>query len=226
MSTVTTGDSVPQPTPGLSDEPATELLLIRHGRSADFIPGTVSTASLPLHPVGVEQAGRLAARLAPKHLDAIYSSTLPRAVQTAEPLARHRQMTVTEVHELREIELGAWDNGEFRRRAAARDPEWLAWSRTGRWDGIEGAESDEAFRRRVTLAVDAIAARHREEAVAIVCHSGVIGAYVASVFGVHRTVFFICENTSITVVRVTDHSHTLVTLGDCSHLYDPVLGIV
>ncbi|MGE0877550.1 MAG: histidine phosphatase family protein [Acidimicrobiia bacterium] len=223
MADAPNGGAVPQPTPGLSDEPATELLLIRHGRSADFVPGTALTAGLPLHPIGVEQAAKLAQRLAHKHIDAIYSSTLPRAIQTAEPLAAARSLDIEQVSEIREIELGEWDNGEFRRRAAAKDPEWLAWSRTGRWDGIPGAETDEGFRRRVTVAIDEIAAAHRQQTVAVVCHSGVIGAYVASIFGVHRTVFFICENTSVTVVRVTDHGRVLVTLGDCNHLYDPVL---
>jgi broad specificity phosphatase PhoE len=199
-------------------------LLIRHGRSADVVPGSAESADPPLHTQGEHQAALLAARLGAKTIHAVYSSHLARARQTAEPLARARSLLV-EVHpELEEVRLGDWGNGEFRRRAFVRDPEWVAWSRTGRWDGIPGGEGDDALRTRVAGVVDRLAEQHQGQTIAVVAHGGSINAYVAHLLGTHRSLLFTIENTSITAVRVSADGPTLVTVNDCHHLYDPVLG--
>ena len=218
-------EAVPQPT--LRGEPhpeECEILLIRHGRSADVVPGSAESTDPPLHVVGVEQAAGLAQRLSGRRIDAVYSSHLSRAYHTALPLAAPRGLEVTVFEDLEEVRLGDWSNGEFRRRAAARDPEWVAWSLTGRWDGIPGAEGDEVFRRRVAAVIDSLAGRHGGQSIAVVCHGGVIGAYLANVFGIHRTAWLTVENTSISQVRLSPAGPVVVTANDCHHLYDPVLG--
>ncbi len=216
--------AVPQPSLTEHLDGATVVLLIRHGRSADVIPGSDESADPPLHVIGIDQAARLAARLSTLTFDAVYASHLRRAVQTAEPLAIPRGLVIREVEDLEEVRLGEWGRGEFRRRAAARDPEWLAWSRTGRWDGIPGGEGDDAFRTRVVDAVQTIAAAHHGGRVAIVVHGGTINAYLASVLGNPRTQWLSVENTSVTAVRITEDGPHVVVAGDCHHLYDPLLG--
>jgi probable phosphoglycerate mutase len=219
----TSTDAVPQPTLRGPEPDECELLLIRHGRSADVVPGSPESADPPLHVLGLEQAERLAERLAGKTIHAVYSSHLARARQTAQPLAAARGLTVMEHVDLEEVRLGDWGNGEFRRRAAVADPEWVAWSRTGRWDGIPGGEGDERFRQRVAGVIEGLVAGHGGECIAVVAHGGSINAYVAHLLGVHRSLVFTVENTSITVVRIGAHGPTLVTVNDCHHLYDPVL---
>jgi 2,3-bisphosphoglycerate-dependent phosphoglycerate mutase len=216
--------TVPQPTLRAAEANECEVLLIRHGRSADVVPGSPESADPPLHLEGVRQADRLALRLASKTIHAVHSSHLARARQTAAPLAAARGMQVQVHPDLEEVRLGDWANGEFRRRAAVQDPEWVAWSRTGRWDGIPGGEGDDAFRQRITAVVERLAAAHRGETIAVVAHAGSINAYIAQVLGSHRSLVCSIENTSVTVVRVGDHGPTLVTANDCHHLYDTVLG--
>jgi probable phosphoglycerate mutase len=215
--------AVPQPALRAPQPDECEVLLIRHGRSADVVPGTPESADPPLHVVGVEQAAKLAERLAGKRIDAVYSSHLARARQTAQPLAESRGLPVIEHVELEEVRMGDWGNGEFRRRAAIADPEWVAWSRTGRWDGIPGCEGDHRFRSRVAGVIDALAPQHRGQCIAVVAHGGSINAYIAHLLGTHRSLLFTVENTSITSVRLGEHGPTLVTVNDCHHLYDPVL---
>jgi len=216
--------AIPQPTLRAPEAHECEILLIRHGRSADVVPGSSESADPPLHDEGVIQAERPARRLAGKAIHAAYSSHLARARQTAAPLAASRGLQV-EVHtELEEVRLGDWSNGEFRRRAFVRDPEWVAWSRTGRWDGIPGGEGDDVFRSRVAGVVDTLVQEHQGETIAVVAHGGSINAYVAHLLGTHRSLLFTIENTSITAVRVSADGPTIVTVNDCHHLYDPVLG--
>jgi len=219
-------DAVPQPTlRGALDETSCEVLLVRHGRSADVVPGSPESADPPLHDVGHEQVAALARRLAPLRIDAVHSSHLRRAMDTAAPLAAARGLEVQVHPDLEEIRLGSWANGEFRRRAATLDPEWVAWSRTGRWDGIPGCEGDDALRTRVAAVVDRIALDHLGGRVAVVAHGGAIGAYVSFLLGTHRSLWMTVENTSITVVRLSElDGPTVVAVNDCHHLYDPVLG--
>ncbi len=216
--------AVPQPTLGADTANSCEVLLIRHGRSADVVPGTVDSADPVLHVEGIAQVALLAERLAAKTLHAVYSSHLERARMTAAPLAASRGLEVGVFNDLEEVRLGDWSNGEFRRRASVGDPQFLAWVRTGRWDGIPGAEGDEVFRARVAGVVNELARRHCGESIAVVAHGGAIGAYLASVLGIHRSLWMTVENTSISVVRIADNGPTVVAVNDCHHLYDPVLG--
>ena len=215
---------VPQPTLRSADPADCTVLLIRHGRSADVVPGSPESADPPLHEVGERQAMQLATRLTGMRIDGVFSSHLARARQTAAPLAAARGLDVEVHRDLEEVRLGDWDRGEFRRRAAALDPEWVAWSRTGRWDGIPGGEPDDAVRARVAAVVDALAARHRGGTIAVVAHGGVIGAYLAHLLGTHRSMWLTVENTSITHVRIGPHGATVVAANDCHHLYDTVTG--
>lgn len=219
--------AVPQPTLRTElDGDSCEVLLIRHGRSADVVPGTPESADPPLHDVGHMQAIALAARSAPVALVGVYSSHLARAVQTAQPLADARGLTLETFTDLREIDLGDWSNGEFRRRAAVQDPEFVAWSLTGRWDGIPGSEGDDALRSRFAAVLEMLAARHRGQRIAVVAHGGAINAYLSHLLGVHRSLWMTVENTSITLVRLHSvQGSTVVSINDCHHLYDPVVGM-
>jgi broad specificity phosphatase PhoE len=64
----------------------TEVVLVRHARSADVVPGEPASFDPPLHSEGVAQAEALARRLHPKTLDAVYASDLIRTQQTAAPV--------------------------------------------------------------------------------------------------------------------------------------------
>lgn len=215
--------AVPQPSALVDEEQVCELLLIRHGRSADVVPGSDESLDPPLHDVGHRQAEALARRLEPKPIAAIYSSDLARAVDTAAYLSASRDVEVQQRQDLREVWLGEWERGEFRRRAQARDPEWLAFARAGSWDLVPGSEGDDALRTRVERAIGEIGAHHRGETAAVVVHGGVINAYLAATFGMTSSWFTLIENTSVTVVLAGAERHVLVAVNDCHHLYDPVV---
>ena len=215
--------AVPQPGALVDEEQVCELLLIRHGRSADVVPGSDESLDPPLHDLGHRQAEALARRLDGKAIAAIYASDLARAVQTAGYLSMSRDVEVQQRQDLREVWLGEWERGEFRRRAQTRDPEWLAFARSGRWDLVPGSEGDDALRTRVARAIGEIAAHHRGETVAVVVHGGVINAYLAATFETTSSWFALIENTSVTVVLAGAERRILVTVNDCSHLYDPVV---
>jgi broad specificity phosphatase PhoE len=204
----------------------TELLLIRHGRVADG-GATGGGADPDLSPDGHAQAQALAQRLSPTHkrLDAIYSSDLGRARQTAAPLAAAHGLAVCEREDLREADLGAWEYGELARRVAARDGDYLRFARSGRMDDIPEAETDAALITRASRAVDEIVGEHAGQTVALVIHLGVINAVLAELTGASRTIVSMMEHTSITVIHfLADGVRDLVVVNDAHHLYDVVCG--
>lgn len=211
--------SVPQPTLDGSVGDGCRVLLIRHGRSADIVPGSPESLDPPLHEQGVKQADAVARRLSSVDIAAVYSSHLLRALHTAQAIALPHGHSVVVHEDLEEVRLGDWSNGEFRRRAATADPAWVEWSTRGTWDGIPNGEGDSAFRERVTTRIQSLAARHRGETIAVVCHGGVINAYLAAVLGTARSLWMMIENTSITAVKVAD-GVSVLSLNDCTHLYD------
>ena len=189
-----------------------------------MVPGSEEAADPGLHTDGQAQVAALADRLRTKAIDAVYASHLKRAVDTGAALAAPRGLPVEQDPGPPGGAARRVGQGEFRRRAAVRDPEWVEWSRTRRWDGIPGGEGDDALRRRVVAAVERLTERHRGQTIAVVAHGGVINAYLADVLGLPVSLWLTVENTSITVVRVDELGHHVVVANDCHHLYDPVLG--
>ena len=216
-------EAIPQP--GRIDDAAfgTEVLLIRHGESASVVPGSPESGDPPLSARGVEQAATLAARLADKRIDGVWTSHYARARDTGRALAEPRGLTVVERTDLREVDLGDWGEGEFRRRAATGDPEYLAFVAAGRWSTIPNAEDDEALRDRVTHAVDEAAAAHAGGCVAVVCHGGTINAWLARFTGSHRSMVVAIDNTSVTRLRTDGERWLVLGVNDRHHLGDPLV---
>ena len=82
------------------------LFVIRHGQTGGNGQRYVGWEDEPLDPVGIEQARAVAARLGGEDIDAVYSSPLSRALDTARPLAARLGLTVAVREELKEIDYG------------------------------------------------------------------------------------------------------------------------
>ena len=88
---------------------ATTIFLARHGESDwNAEHRWQGHADRPLTERGLEQARELAARLADVELDAVYSSDLRRAWETAEAVASSQGIEVARQPELREVDVGSW----------------------------------------------------------------------------------------------------------------------
>jgi 2,3-bisphosphoglycerate-dependent phosphoglycerate mutase len=192
-----------------------ELLLIRHAlpRRVELIEGP---ADPELAPEGWKQAGRLAAWLASEGLDAVYSSPLRRAVQTAEPLAEVTGLDVRIVDGLAEWDRQASSYIPIEELQAADDPVWKSLAAGALHElGVDAP----SFQGRVVTAVTGIVAAHPSQTVAVVCHGGVLNAYLANVLGLDRVLFFPPDYTCINRVRVSSSGvRTLRTLNETAHL--------
>jgi 2,3-bisphosphoglycerate-dependent phosphoglycerate mutase len=202
---------------------ACELLLVRHGESApardgEPFPLVDGHGDPELDPVGVGQAAGVADRLQHEAIAAIYVSTLRRTAQTAAPLAARLGIEPRVEPDLREVYLGEWEGGTFRKHVAEGHPAAEQMFAEQRWDVIPGAEPDNAFAARVRGAITRIAAAHRDETVVVVSHGGVIGQIIADATGSRGFAFTGSDNGAISHLVVTDDRWIVRRYNDTAHL--------
>jgi broad specificity phosphatase PhoE len=185
----------------------TTILLARHGESDWNRAGRwQGYADRPLTELGREQARALADRLEEIELEAVYSSDLLRARQTAEIVAATKSLQVTTVPELREVDVGSW-SGLTRAEAERRFPDGFArWQAGG--EGWSDGETYGQLGERVVGAIRRIAADHDGGRVLVVAHGGSIRAVHAAALGVdvhaYRRIQRVEPNATLSAVCIED----------------------
>ena len=158
---------------------STTILLIRHGETAwNAVRRLQGHIDIDLNPEGQRQAAAVARALASEKLDAIISSDLKRALQTAEAIAAHHQVPLHVDPDLRERGYGAFE-GLLYTEIAERYPEdFAAWQarhvESVMPHGERKAESFREFYERSIAALASWAEKHPGQAIAVVAHGGVL----------------------------------------------------
>jgi broad specificity phosphatase PhoE len=147
------------------------LYLIRHGETTWNVEGRYQgQLDPPLTKRGCQQAEITATRLATIGFEAIYSSDLTRAYQTALPLAAKIGLPIQQDARLREIDQGEWQ-GVLINDIRAQWPQALyRWEHVPWQGGPPGGERLEQLQTRVFAAIDEIVARHPQGIVAVFSH--------------------------------------------------------
>ena len=208
---------------------AVQLLLIRHGESQkayseEPFPLLDGHSDPELGPTGRDQAERVAARLAARPVDAIYSSGLRRTDQTAAPLAARLGLTPRVEPGLREVRLGIWEGGLFRKMVAEHHPTARRMWAEERWDVIPDAEPAQDFAARVRAAIERLAAAHPDQRLAVFVHGGVIGQVLALASGSRPFAFLGADNGSISRLVVDGGQWIIRGFNDTAHL-DPAFSL-
>ena len=156
----------------------TTVILTRHGETDwNRDHRWQGHADPSLNELGQAQARELVERLADLPLDAVYSSDLRRARETAEAVAEAKGLQVVTDSLLREIEVGEWTcltTDEIKARFPA------GWERhAAGGDGWERGETHAAMSSRIVSVVSRIAGGHPGEQILCVLHGGVIRALLA-----------------------------------------------
>ena len=153
----------------------TKLLLIRHGETAWNAEHRIQgQLDIPLSPLGILQAARLAECLVIEPLDAVYSSGQSRAWLTAAPLAARLGLEVIAEPRLRERSFGIFEGLTLDEIAARYPAEFMKWRERDPGWRPEGGETGQQLIDRVMSAVTEIGTRHTSQTVALVSHGGVL----------------------------------------------------
>jgi probable phosphoglycerate mutase len=200
---------------------ATTLVIVRHGETAWNAERRVQgQLDIPLNALGLEQASAVGAALAAERFDAIYSSDLSRARQTAAPAAQALGLEVAIDQRLRERHYGVFETltyAECRTRYPEDFAKFLA--REPEFDFRTG-ESLVGFAARALQCLEEIARRHAGENVLVFTHGGVLDKLYRRATGKPLTTprDFRIPNAGINRVAVEGADWRVLVWADCAHL--------
>ena len=197
----------------------TTILLIRHGETDWNAAGRWQGHSdIPLNDNGRRQSQALAQRLAAWPIQALYTSDLKRAKETADIIAHSHEITPVLDAALRE-RYGGFFQGltgeEIRSTYAAQ------WKMLIEGHDLEGIESNTAAQERIWHAFEKITATHQGEMIAFVSHGATLGLLIAKALGftlAQRPRFTMRQNTGLSIIELDDNGPLVTLLNDASHL--------
>ncbi len=202
----------------------TTFYIIRHGQTDWNLQGRwQGKADIPLNDTGRDQAQRLARHLHRRGIrfDAIYSSDLLRAWETATVIADRLRVAPTPLSALREIDVGAW-SGLTRNEVIAQYHD--LWERLHSGEDVPRGGSGETFGQLYDRVVGAVERMVREQAgqtIALVTHGGPARALLLhaardKVGALPRPLHV--GNASLSVVACVANDWHILTVNDMSHL--------
>jgi len=178
----------------------TLVLFVRHGQTpttGKLLPGRA--AGLHLSEAGKAQAETAVSAIAGlKPVDAVYSSPLERARETAVPIARARGLKVIPEKGLLELDIGDWTGEELKK--VARLPEWRTVQRYPSGFRFPKGESFVELQTRIVGTIERLVAAHPGGTVVAVSHADTIKAAVIHATGAHLDMF---QRISISPASIT-----------------------
>jgi len=193
-----------------------ELIIIRHALP-ESDKRDDGPADPPLSPLGLRQAEATADLLATESVDHVVTSTMQRAIQTGRPLADRLGLTPERLEGLKE--------SDYRRSSYTPVEEMDADHEVIREfldDPLSMfADGYEAFRDRITAALDAVVAGNRGRTVAVFCHAMVVGVYLQTLLGLNDPFAVMADYCGITRVAASSTGiRSVRSFNETGHLRD------
>jgi probable phosphoglycerate mutase len=204
---------------------STKVLLIRHGQSEGNAAGRFGGhTNTPLSPRGRKQSIATAQALTSESLSAIYSSDLPRAMQTAEPLAKLTRIEIQPTDAFRERSVGVMEGLTFEEAAEKHPDQYAALLRRDFEHVLSGGESYRQLLDRASLKLDKAIEQHKGGRIAVFSHTGTICILVLHLMGALdapelKAVWIATSNCGISRFEVREDGFLRVqTVNDTRHL--------
>jgi broad specificity phosphatase PhoE len=196
------------------------LILVRHGETVWNVEKIYrGRADVNLDEVGIKQAELLSKYLSNWELEAIYSSPLRRAIDTANIIARYQKIGVHIVEGLIDFDYGEWQSlpeQEAKRLYLTLHNEWHNNPHKVK---MPGGESLEDVRRRAIEVVNDVLSKY-QGSVVLVSHRVVIKVLICSLLGLDNSHFWNIKQDvgGITIFNYVDGRFVLTRHNDTSHL--------
>ncbi len=185
----------------------TTLIVIRHGETVanreNIFRGRMD---FPLNEVGYRQAELLAKELLQYKLDAIYSSPLSRAIDTAKPIAKYQSLHIELEDDLTNICLGEWEGVPHKEISEKFPSEYDLWRTEPEKLKIPGGESLADVQARSVSAIERLVQKYCGQTIAVVSHRAVIKPLIAGLIGLPAPYFWKIhmDNSSYSIIYHTD----------------------
>ena len=197
------------------------LIAIRHGETEwNLERREMGQFDSPLTKRGIQQAEAIGRRLSGIPFDALYSSDLGRAAQTAGIIASLSGKVVRYYPGLRERHMGLFQGLTWEEIGKKFPNERETYERIGYWDVVPEGETAQQRLDRTARAFTAIAEEHPDQTVTVVTHAGVLTGFLQFVLGMPfgSGSRFKKDHASFNAFEYRDSRWRLVTWNDVSHL--------
>ncbi len=193
-----------------------QVLLVRHALPLRSEHGQGSDPDLSAE--GLAQIERLPKALARFPISRVVSSPQRRAIQTAEPLAQARALTIDIEDRLAEYDR---DLSSYIPIEQIRTEFPQEWARLAQGH-LPSAVDEDAFRARVRAAVDGlVASAEPEDTVAVFSHGGVINVLLHEILGTARLLSFPVDYASVTRLLFSRSGQaTVAAVNTTEHVWD------
>lgn len=198
----------------------TELILVRHGQTAWNVEKVFrGRVDVSLDETGIKQAESLARYLSQWQLEAIYSSPLKRALETASMIARYQKVPVQVAQGLIDMDYGEWQSLPEQEVNKLYPSLYEQWREKPQAVKIPGGESLDEVKRRAMEVVNEAVSRYRGSVV-LVSHRVVNKILICSLLGLDSSHFWnirqdVC---GITIFERVNERFVLTKHNDTSHL--------
>jgi broad specificity phosphatase PhoE len=197
----------------------TEIILARHGETEwnveEVFRGRID---IELNRTGLKQAELLAEYLSGQEIEAVYSSPLKRALNTAEAVARRHRLNVETSPGLIDGDFGRWQGLSLREVKNKYEKLYEQWAASPQLVKIPGGESLDEVRERALKVVNEVIAKH-SGVVVLVAHRVVNKVLICALLGLDNshfwnirqdiggTTFFSHQNGRFVLTRHNDTSY-------------------
>ena len=203
----------------------THAVIIRHGQSQGNAEGRFGGhTDTPLSPRGRKQAEATAKALESENFSAIYSSDLPRAIETASPLAELVGVPLQITDALRERSVGVMEGLTFEEAAEQHPEQYQALLRRDFEHVLIGGESYRQTLDRASRQLDEAIEQHKGGRIALFAHTGTICILILHLMGALdapdlKPVWIATANCGIARFDLRDDGFVRVlTINDTRHL--------
>jgi broad specificity phosphatase PhoE len=203
----------------------THVVIIRHGQSQGNAEGRFGGhTDTPLSARGTKQAEATAKALAWEKFAAIYSSDLPRAIETASPLAKLVGIPLQTTDALRERSVGVMEGLTFEEAAEQHPEQYQALLRRDFEHVLVGGESYRQTLDRASRQLDEAIEQHKGGRIALFAHTGTICILILHLMGALdapdlKPVWISTANCGIARFDLRDDGFVRVlTINDTRHL--------
>ena len=198
-----------------------KLILVRHGETQwNRENRVVGLTNIGLNDKGRKQAQRLASALKEERVDAIYSSPLSRAWETAQAIARLHHGEVKADDAFKEMDAGELDGLTYEEMRGRYGDFVKQWFSAPTSVTMPGGESLDRVQERAWRGVERIKERHSDGVIMVVSHNFVILSIICKALGLDLFQFRRMRTNvaSITILDIDQRGASLVLFNDTCHL--------
>jgi broad specificity phosphatase PhoE len=199
----------------------TSIYLVRHGQTAwnkeEIFRGRTD---VPLDETGLKQAELAGEYLKEVEIDAIYSSPLSRALETAEKIARFHNLKVQPLEGIIDMSFGNWE-GHAHQEIKKNDSEtYRRWREEPHLVRLPGGESLDDVRVRSMAALEEVIRKHPGKALILISHRVVNKVIICGILGLDNSHFWQISQdpTAINLIQYRNGKYILSLMNETCHL--------